>query len=274
VLATRRAGAVLAATLALCAGAGAPAAGDTGEPVPAANVAEPAPAVYTAEPAPALSTAEPPPSAGTPTAGEAWVATVIAPTDARSQPSVRAPRLVQVPASTPWDTPTKLLVLRAAQDAEGAEWLLVRLEERPNGREAWIYADDAEVGADPWRVDVSRAQRRMRIYEHGTLRREFPVVVGKPSTPTPTGLFAIAAELMQPDPNEFLGAWVMPLTAHSNVLQSFEGGDGQIALHGRGGESLKDPLGSARSHGCVRLANESIGWIALHVPVGTPVLIS
>jgi lipoprotein-anchoring transpeptidase ErfK/SrfK len=53
----------------------------------------------------------------------------------------------------------------------------------------------------------------------------------------------------------------------------FDGGDGQVALHGRGGASLLDPLGSARSHGCVRLANGAIDWIAGHVPVGAPVRI-
>jgi lipoprotein-anchoring transpeptidase ErfK/SrfK len=66
---------------------------------------------------------------------------------------------------------------------------------------------------------------------------------------------------------------VLPLTAHSNVLKSFDGGDGQVALHGRGGASLLDPLGTARSHGCVRLADSAIEWIATHVPVGTPVSI-
>jgi len=65
----------------------------------------------------------------------------------------------------------------------------------------------------------------------------------------------------------------MPLTAHSDVLQRFAGGDGQIALHGRGGASLLDPLGTARSHGCIRLADSAIGWIATHVPVGTAVLV-
>jgi lipoprotein-anchoring transpeptidase ErfK/SrfK len=164
-------------------------------------------------------------------------------------------------------------VLAARLGPEGREWLRVALDRRPNGYAVWIDAEDAILHRDPWRVLVSRAQRRVRVYRRGRLARSFEAVVGKPSTPTPGGLFAIAAELRQPDPNEFVGAWVLPLTAHSNVLRSFDGGDGQVALHGRGGESLRDPLGSARSHGCVRLANQAIGWIATHIPVGTPVLI-
>jgi lipoprotein-anchoring transpeptidase ErfK/SrfK len=68
---------------------------------------------------------------------------------------------------------------------------------------------------------------------------------------------------------------VLELTAHSNVLQRYDGGEGTVGIHGRGGASLLDPLGSARSHGCVRLSNQAIGWLvrrigANHLP-GTPV---
>jgi lipoprotein-anchoring transpeptidase ErfK/SrfK len=203
-----------------------------------------------------------------------WVATVIAPTQARAAPGIHAHWLRRVAPLTAWQTPQSLLVLRTATGPEGARWLLVRLGYRPNGQQAWIYADDTVLRVDPWRITVSRSTRRLRVFLHDRLERQFSVVVGKPSTPTPPGLFAIAAKLLQPDPNEFLGSWVMPLTAHSEVLKSFDGGDGQVALHGRGGESLLDPLGSARSHGCVRMANSAIGWVAIHIPVGTPVLVS
>jgi hypothetical protein len=50
-------------------------------------------------------------------------------------------------------------------------------------------------------------------------------------------------------------------TAHSNVLQAFDGGDATVGIHGRGATSLLDPLGSASSHGCIRLANHGIDWL-------------
>jgi hypothetical protein len=172
-----------------------------------------------------------------------------------------------------WGAPTELLVLGSRVDAAGHPWLRVRLDYRPNGFAAWIDEEDTVMYRDPWRISVSRARREVWVYDADRLVRSFAAVVGKSSTPTPAGLFAIAAELPQPDPGQFEGSWVLPLTAHSEVLRHFEGGDGQVALHGRGGASLIDPLGSARSHGCVRLANQTIGWIATHVPVGTPVRI-
>ena len=102
----------------------------------------------------------------------------------------------------------------------------------------------------------------MKVYDADRLVRSFAAVVGKPSTPTPAGLFAIAAELPQPSPGKnFEGAWVLPLTAHSEVLRSFEGGDGQVALHGRGGASLGGPPSTApaRTAACAWPTRRSAG---------------
>ncbi len=129
----------------------------------------------------------------------------------------------------------------------------------------------------PWRIAISTARRTLTLFHAGATVRTIPVVVGKPSTPTPEGLFAIAWAIPW-HPTDFLGSWVLTLSAHSNVLHAFDGGDGEVGIHGRGGASLLDPLGSARSHGCIRLANDSIDWLVHtvgrnHLP-GTPVQIS
>jgi L,D-transpeptidase catalytic domain len=203
----------------------------------------------------------------------AWVAKVIYRTRARSAPAGDAHSRGLVPAVSPWGTPTELLVLASRVGPEGRTWLRVLLDLRPNGTAVWLNAEDALLRIDRWRVRVALRERRVTVYRAGRPIRTFAAVVGKPATPTPTGLFAIAADLRQPDPRQFVGSWVLPLTAHSNVLKSYDGGDGQVALHGRGGASLLDPLGTARSHGCVRLADSAIEWIATHVPVGTPVRI-
>jgi lipoprotein-anchoring transpeptidase ErfK/SrfK len=62
------------------------------------------------------------------------------------------------------------------------------------------------------------------------------------------------------------------LSARSNVLQEFEGGPGQIAMHGVA--NLGGTLGTAISHGCVRLASRSIRWLAPRIPPGAPVTIT
>jgi len=67
------------------------------------------------------------------------------------------------------------------------------------------------------------------------------------------------------------GPFALALSARSNVLQEFEGGPGQIAIHGR--NDLGGTLGAAESHGCIRLASASIDWLATRIGPGTPVTI-
>jgi hypothetical protein len=64
------------------------------------------------------------------------------------------------------------------------------------------------------------------------------------------------------------------LTAVSPVLHNFDGGPGQVTIHGRGGASLLDPLGGARSHGCIRIDNSAVDILATNAAEGTPVRIS
>ena len=80
-----------------------------------------------------------------------------------------------------------------------------------------------------------------------------------------------ASAVAQPDPAAFLGPWALHLTAFSPTLLDYGGGPGQVALHGRGGASLADPLGSARSHGCIRIPNIGIRLLARVAREGTPV---
>jgi lipoprotein-anchoring transpeptidase ErfK/SrfK len=98
--------------------------------------------------------------------------------------------------------------------------------------------------------------------------------VGAPDTPTPRGRFALAELARQPDPGGFLGPFALHLTAHSTVLDDYGGGPGRVAIHGRGGESLNDPLGSARSHGCIRIDNQHVRWLASKLVAGVPVVVA
>jgi lipoprotein-anchoring transpeptidase ErfK/SrfK len=151
-------------------------------------------------------------------------------------------------------------------------WLHVALPRRPNGASGWIPADVARLSRTPYRVEISTARRTLALLRAGKAVLRTRVVVGKPSTPTPRGLFAIAERVPQPSAAGFLGPWALLLTAFSDNLRSYGGGPGQVAVHGRAGASLRDPLGSARSHGCVRIPNSAITILARR-PEGTPVKI-
>jgi hypothetical protein len=191
--------------------------------------------------------------------------------DRLSRNPVRASRWV-APTDATW-----LLVLSRPRVAQGRCWVQVRLPWRPNDAAGWVDAKDVILDRTRWRIEVSTARRTLTLYSRGAPVRTVSVVVGKPSTPTPVGMFAIAWAIPW-HPNDFLGSWVLQLTAHSDVLQQFDGGDGTVGIHGRGGASLLDPLGSARSHGCIRLSNDSIDWLVRTISAsrlpGTPVHVS
>jgi hypothetical protein len=157
---------------------------------------------------------------------------------------------------------------------DGRLYVRVLLARRPNGSAGWIAADDATLSRTRWSVHVDTEARRVSVAHDGRTVNSFRAVVGRASSPTPHGRFAISELLEQQPPTRFLGGWVLPLTAFSGTYREFDGGPGRVAIHGRGGSSLRDPLGSAASHGCIRVSNSDASWLAHHLQAGVPVTIT
>jgi len=197
--------------------------------------------------------------------------TLLAPAAVRAYPGSSAPRIGSVAATRPiTGSPTTLPVLEEAFSA-GARWVRVLLPQRPDSSAGWISTNGTQVSSDPWRIEISRSRRQATIYHSGRVARTFSVVVGRPSMPTPAGSFFVAESVYE-GYGAVTGPYALATSAYSNVLTEFDGGPGQVALHGRIG--LPEPLGTASSHGCVRFANADITWLATHVSVGTPIDIS
>jgi lipoprotein-anchoring transpeptidase ErfK/SrfK len=213
-----------------------------------------------------------------PTSRLAWTARVVTPTVARSQPWVERGGMALDTRAQWGGGPMQLLVLdsmlvRDPGDRVRYRWVKVALPMRPNGRTGWIRADKVTLARTRWRVVVSRGRRQATVYRNGRVARRMRVVVGAPSTPTPLGRFAVYEAIRQENPGGFIGPWALHLTAFSNVLDNYGGGPGRVALHGRAGASLRDPLGTARSHGCIRMLNSDISYLARRIGPGTPVSI-
>jgi len=198
-------------------------------------------------------------AAQAPNSKRAWIAELAART-----PAWPAPRA----NGSPRIGPVGLLVLRARGD-----WVKVRLPNRPNRAAAWISADRVVLRRTRWRVEIDVGARSVSALRDGRVVRRLGAVVGAPGTPTPRGRFAIYEVDRQPDPFGFLGPVALHLTAHSNVLDNYGGGPGRVALHGRGGASLAVPLGSAASHGCIRVDSGQAAWLARVLRSGVPVTI-
>jgi lipoprotein-anchoring transpeptidase ErfK/SrfK len=200
------------------------------------------------------------------------VARIVAPAFARVRPKT-ARRGWPLSTQTAWSgQPQTLLVLDSVY-RRGRQWLKLLLPLRPNGSAGWVPRDRVALRRTGYWIQVRTDARLVTVYRKGKRVRRFRAVVGAPGTPTPLGLAATYERNRQPNAGGFLGPWALPLTIMSNVLENYGGGPGRVGIHGRAGASLLDPLGSARSHGCIRVDNQHISWLAAHVPAGTPVRI-
>lgn len=203
----------------------------------------------------------------------ATVARIVAPSFARA--SLDGPRRGwRVGTATAWSGQSQVLLALDAAVRDGVEWVKVLLPRRRNGTTGWVPRDNVTLGSTPFWVEVGLRSRTVTVLRNGRRALRTRAVVGAPRTPTPLGLSAIYERNRQPDPRAFLGPWALSLTSLSDVLESYGGGPGRTAIHGRAGESLADPLGSARSHGCIRIDNGPIAWMARNLPPGTPVRVS
>jgi lipoprotein-anchoring transpeptidase ErfK/SrfK len=188
-----------------------------------------------------------------------------------SAPHVHQPRVSTVLASRPLTGAQTVLPVTGRRTVDRVHWLRVLLPGRPNGRKGWIAQSGTVLMQTKWHVVVRTASRRVVVYRDGHVARSFGAVVGKPSTPTPHGRFFVE-ESVRMLPGSAGAPFALALSARSDVLQEFEGGPGQIAIHGVA--NLGGTPGTAVSHGCVRLANQNVTWMAARIGPGVPVTIA
>ena len=105
-------------------------------------------------------------------------------------------------------------------------------------------------------IHIELESRRLILKNSGTTINTFPVAIGKPATPTPTGDYAIISKLM--NPGGVLGTRWMKFTHRE---------------HGVHGTNQPWAIGQAVSLGCVRMYNKDAETVYSKVSVGTPVII-
>ena len=191
---------------------------------------------------------------------------------ARTRPDANAQRIEFVGARRPLTrVRTVLPVIGSAIDSDGKPWLRVRLPGRPSGHKGWIRSEQTRLVTTEWHISVKLSARRVTVYRGGRAKRRFSAVVGKRSTPTPRGQFFIEEAVALSSKN--VGSpFALAASARSHVLQEYGGGPGQIALHGT--RNISGALGTAVSHGCIRLSTRAITWLARRIGSGTPLTIS
>ena len=162
-------------------------------------------------------------------------------------------------------TPRTFLVRETKGD-----WVRVFLPTRPNESQGWVRRRAVRVYTNGYRLVIRLRSHQLRLWRGDRLVASYPVAVGTSSTPTPRGLYYIVELLKPSSPNGTYGPFSFGLSAHSNVLKQFAGGDGRVGLHGTNQPEL---IGSNVSHGCIRLRNAAVRRLARILPLGTPVYI-
>ena len=166
---------------------------------------------------------------------------------------------------------TVLPVTGRTTTKDGIRWLRVMVPGRPNGGRAGSQQRGTVLTTTTWHLVVRTSSRRVVVYRRGRLVRSFAAIVGKPSTPTPHGSFFVEESVRMP-PGSAGGPFALALSARSNVLQEFEGGPGPDR-HARCGEPRRHTR-DRDLHGCVRLANQHISWLAARIAPGVPATIT
>lgn len=184
-----------------------------------------------------------------------------------AHPSSRAHRIARLHLNTEDGFPEAYVLLEEYVNRQGHAWVRLRLPARPNGQTGWVRRSAlGQFAITRWLLVVDRRAERLTAYRDGHRVFSAPVGVGKPSTPTPAGHFWIRERFRVLDPSSPYYPYALG-TADYSRLSEWPGG-GVVGLHGAWGQPWLIP--GHPSHGCIRMHNADIAWLALRVSVGTP----
>jgi lipoprotein-anchoring transpeptidase ErfK/SrfK len=126
----------------------------------------------------------------------------------------------------------------------------------------------------PLRLEIKLSRRRVTMYRGGTIVKSYAIAVGRSGWETPTGTFQVKQMFRNP-------AWIHPLKKGvfipggdpENPLGRYWIGfwsDGKNWIGFHGTDNPKS-VGTAASHGCIRMYNADIEELFKKVSLGTEV---
>ena len=138
-----------------------------------------------------------------------------------------------------------------------------------NNASTTATVNTAESAATGQLIVVSLKDRELALVDNGGVEAVYPVAVGKPSTPSPTGMFTIINHVK--NPTYYRPGAVIPPGRWNPVGNRWMG----LSVKGYGihGTDVQSSVGEASSHRCIRLRKHDIEALFAKVRVGTRVMI-
>jgi hypothetical protein len=179
-----------------------------------------------------------------------------------------APVVARARPRTQFGSPTALAVA-----ARHGRWLGVKSSAMPNARLAWVDGRSRAIARRHTRVSLHIDLRRLLL----TLRDGKRVVerarvgAGSPSSPTPTGRFAVTDKLPGGRFSRSYGCCVLALSGRQpHPPRGWRGGD-RLAIHGTDSPGT---IAARASAGCLHARDKDLKPLMRRVPLGTPVFIA
>ena len=192
--------------------------------------------------------------------------------------AISAPALISQPMAVQAVEPPPPLATQAAQPAGTA---VVTLPPAP-GAPAPLSPPAAPATAaitSTREILLELGKRQISLLENGKVLGSWPVAIGDPSTPTPTGQFKVTNKVVNPQYQSTKSGKNNPTIGPQGPL-----GDRWIGFH----NTARDQFGihgtptawewtvtsrAAVSHGCVRMLTPHVRQLFDQVEVGTPVVV-
>lgn len=105
---------------------------------------------------------------------------------------------------------------------------------------------------------INTEDKTLKLYRGATLIKTYPIAIGKPSTPTPKGVFKIINKAVNPG-GPFGVRWL-----------GLSAPNGDYGIHGT---NTPSSIGKAVSNGCIRMFNKDVLEVSKLVGIGTKVTI-
>jgi lipoprotein-anchoring transpeptidase ErfK/SrfK len=181
----------------------------------------------------------------------------------RAQPLDSARPLGHLHLFTEEGEPEVYLLQQELTTAAGVSWVKLRIPARPNGTSGWVPLRAlGPMHLTDLALRVNLRLLRATLYRDARPVWSAPVGVGAPRTPTPTGHFWVR-ELLHVASDTLYGPFAFGTSDYS-VLSEWPDG-GVVGIHGTNQPEL---VPGRPSHGCIRMRNADIIYLAHHMPVG------